>query len=96
MTVCPDCREDREAKIKARLDEYRAGLSSEAVTRAYLHSMRLRGEDVTHRLEEFAPEPAETYEQRREAATVREMRERQVRYDVRRRLRQEAERRRRC
>lgn len=53
-----DWREQLE-RIDARGAEYRAGLISESVFAAALHAMRLRGDDVRHKMAEFAP-PAPT------------------------------------
>lgn len=57
---------DREERIEARGAEYRAGQMTEAQFSAYLFSMRLRGEDIAHKMREYArPAPTQTFEERR-------------------------------
>jgi len=57
---------EREERIEARGAEYRAGQMTEAQFSAYLFSMRLRGEDISHKLREYAPpKPPQTFEERR-------------------------------
>lgn len=57
---------DREERVAARGAEYRAGQVTEAQFSAYLFSMRLRGEDISHKLREYAPpKPPQTFEELR-------------------------------
>lgn len=57
---------DRQERIAARGAEYRAGAMTEDQFRAYLFSMRLRGEDIRHELWTYAPPtPPQTFEERR-------------------------------
>lgn len=57
---------DRQERIEARGVEYRAGAMTEAQFSAYLFSMHLRGEDISHKLREYAPPvPPQTFEERR-------------------------------
>jgi hypothetical protein len=57
---------ERQERIAARGAEYRAGLMTEDQFRAYLFSMRLRGEDIRYELGAYAPPPrAQTFEERR-------------------------------
>lgn len=57
---------ERQERIEARGAEYRAGAMSEEQFRAYLFSMRYRGEDIRHKLNEFAPPaPSPTFEEHR-------------------------------
>jgi hypothetical protein len=57
---------ERQERVEARGAEYRAGAMSEDQFSAYLFSMRYRGEDIRHKLNEHAPPaPAPTFEERR-------------------------------
>jgi hypothetical protein len=57
---------ERQERIEARGSEYRAGAMSEDQFRAYLFSMRVRGEDIRHKLNEHAPPaPSPTFEDHR-------------------------------
>lgn len=56
---------DRQERIAARGSEYHAGAMTEEQFRAYLFSMRLRGEDIRHELGTYAPTPPQTFEERR-------------------------------
>lgn len=57
---------DREELVEARGAEYKAGQMTEAQFRAYLFGMRLRGEDIRHKLHELAPPaPPKTFEEHR-------------------------------
>lgn len=61
---------ERQERIEARGAEYRAGAMSEEQFRGYLFGMRERGEDVRHKLNEFAPPaPGPTFEECRLAAS---------------------------
>lgn len=61
---------EREDLIEARGAEYRAGLMTDIQFRAYLFGMKLRGEDIRHRLADFAPPaPAPSYEEQRMEAS---------------------------
>lgn len=58
--------QERQARVEARGAEYRAGLMTEAQFSAYLFSMRYRGHDIRHELNNYAPPPpAQTFEQHR-------------------------------
>ena len=57
---------DRQDRIEARGDEYRAGAMTDEQFRAYLFGMRQRGEDIRHTMNEYAPPaPGPTFEDRR-------------------------------
>jgi hypothetical protein len=57
---------ERQERVAARGAEYRAGAMTEAQFRAYLFSMRYRGEDLRLELGAWAPPaPAQTFEERR-------------------------------
>ena len=57
---------ERQERVEARGAEYRAGLMTEQMFRAYLFSMRYRGEDIRLELGAYAPPPrAQTFEERR-------------------------------
>lgn len=63
---------DREDLVEARGAEYRAGQMTEAQFRAYLFSMRYRGEDLRHRMNDFTPpEPPASFEEHRMEASRR-------------------------
>ncbi len=63
MTI--DHRE-REERTQARGQEYFAGEMSEAQFSAYLFGMRLRGEDISHKMREYAPPaPKKSFEEHR-------------------------------
>jgi hypothetical protein len=62
----PESSTERQERIQARGGEYRAGLMSEELFRAYLFSMRVRGEDIEHELGAYAPpQRAQSFEERR-------------------------------
>jgi hypothetical protein len=57
---------DQEERIQARGQEYFAGEMSEAQFSAYLFGMKLRGEDIRHKMREYAPPaPAQSFEEHR-------------------------------
>jgi hypothetical protein len=57
---------DRQERVQARGAEYQAGLMTEQMFRAYLFSMRVRGEDIRLEMGFYAPPPrAQTFEERR-------------------------------
>lgn len=69
---------DREELVEARGAEYKAGTMSEEQFRAYLFSMRYRGEDIRHRMLDFAPAPLpKTFEEHRLEASREWLRRRQ-------------------
>lgn len=61
----PERAHQREQLIEARGAEYRAGFMTEAQFRAYLFSMGLRGEDISHKMREYAPAPTRSWEDAR-------------------------------
>lgn len=57
---------ERQERIAARGAEYRAGSMTEDQFRAYLFSMRVRGEDIRLEMGSWAPPvPQQTFEERR-------------------------------
>jgi hypothetical protein len=48
---------EREIRIAANGESYRAGALTEDQFRAYLFAMRYRGEDIRHTMIEYAPAP---------------------------------------
>lgn len=62
--------QEREELIEARGAEYRAGEMTEDQFRAYLFSMRYRGQDIRHRMNDFTPAPRPPdFEELREQAS---------------------------
>lgn len=59
-------QKERQIRIAANGEAYRAGAMSDDQFRAYLFAMRYRGEDIRHTMIEFAPAPRPwTFEERR-------------------------------
>ncbi len=57
---------EREERIQVRGQEYFSGEMSEAQFSAYLFGMRLRGEDICHKMREYAPPaPPQSFEEHR-------------------------------
>jgi hypothetical protein len=57
---------EREIRIAANGEAYRAGAMTDDQFRAYLFAMRYRGEDIRHTMIEYAPAPrSPTFEERR-------------------------------
>jgi hypothetical protein len=57
---------EHEELVEARGAEYRAGTMTDEQFRAYLFAMRYRGEDIRHRMMDFAPAPTPmNFEERR-------------------------------
>jgi hypothetical protein len=61
---------ERQERIKARADEYRAREATEASASASLFALRMRGDDITHTLRSNEPPVRFDAEQARYEASI--------------------------